>query len=88
MYIPVILQADDPESMMSWISAIQANNNPDEDVSVLCIVFHGVQDSEIPEIFFETNINAVFDWFTVMDQKLIFKLLHCTCFQFLHVYQR
>ena len=40
----IILQADDPESMMSWISAIQANNNPDEDVSVLCIVFHGVQD--------------------------------------------
>ena len=36
-----IFQAEDHDSMMAWISVIQANNNPDEDVSlwVFCVYF-------------------------------------------------
>ena len=32
-------QTEDHDSMMSWIAAIQANNNPDEDVRVFSCYF-------------------------------------------------
>jgi len=32
-----MFQTEDHDSMMSWIAAIQTNNNPDEDVSVFFV---------------------------------------------------
>ena len=34
-----LFQTEDHDSMMSWISAIQANNNPDEDVRLFSCYF-------------------------------------------------
>ena len=34
-----LFQTEDHDSMMSWIAAIQANNNPDEDVRVFPCYF-------------------------------------------------
>ncbi len=31
-----LFQADDHESMIEWIRIIQVNNNPDDDVSIVC----------------------------------------------------
>jgi len=34
-----LFQTEDHDSMMSWIAAIQANNNPDEDVRLFSSYF-------------------------------------------------
>ena len=38
-FVCIPFQTEDHDSMMSWIAAIQANNNPDEDVRVFPCYF-------------------------------------------------